>query len=338
MTQRRWLLATALMLLPLWAAAQWRESTPQEEALDQSAFEGMAQTIDTRFPNVQSVVVALRGRKVFAYDRDGAPDALRDVRSVAKSAVSTLVGIALAQGHIASLDDPVLKLVPEWAPLNADPRSQQITLRHLLTMSAGFQFNDPTGTAPGRSAKMAWARPLAHDPGQHFAYDNATQALLIAALEKATGKPVADYAREQLVKPLGMKEPSYQRGLHMRTEDMAKLGQLLLQNGAWAGQQLLPAAYAAQATTAQNTGGPPVGLAYGHLWWVVPSKTPRPTFMASGYSGQFIWVQPAMQLVIATTSTVSADAQKHGQALQLIRGRLFEAAQVRALASAVKSE
>ena len=142
--------------------------------------------------------------------------------------------------------------------------------------------------------------------------------------------PLADYARQEIVAPLGLHEPSYQRGFHMRTVDMAKLGQLYLQNGAWAGKQLMPAPYVLAATRPQNNGGPPVSMPYGYMWWIVPSKAARPTFMASGYAGQLIWVYPPLEMVVAITSTVSPESQRRGQAIQLLRGKLFHAAQQRA--------
>jgi CubicO group peptidase (beta-lactamase class C family) len=129
---------------------------------------------------------------------------------------------------------------------------------------------------------------------------------------------------------LALDEPSYQGGLRMRTVDMAKLGHLFLQRGAWDGKQVVPEGYVAAATQRQNAGGPPVSLAYGYLWWVVPGNNPKPTFLASGYGGQFIWVHPPLDLVVAVTSAVSPDSQRRGQALQLILKRLFATAQRRA--------
>ena len=299
--------------------------TTDEQRLDAAAFEGVDQAIAERLADVQSVVVLLKGRTAYQYHRDGNPEALHDVQSVAKSALSALVGAALRQGHLSSLDRSVVDLVPEWRPLNADPRARAITLRHLLTMTAGFGVNDPTGTAPALPPEQAWTRAMAAAPGQAFAYDNSVIPLVTAILQKATGQPLADYAREQLVRPLGMAEPSYQRGLHLRTIDMAKLGQLFLQDGTWNGEAVLPPGYVKQATTAQSAGGPPVGLPYGLFWWVPPGGT----YFASGYAGQFIWVHAPLGLVIAVTSTVSRDSQQRGQALRLIRGPLFQAAQKR---------
>lgn len=327
-----WSVLVLASCFSLSAGAQWRTPTPQDEVADAAAFEGVAQTICDDFPDVQSVFVAVRGRVAFQYHRDGNPAALRDVQSVAKSALSAAVGAALQQGRIPSLDQPVVDVMPELRSLNADPRSQDITWRHLLTMTAGFQVNDPTGTARAGRLQESWARPMASAPGQVFAYDNAVVRILTEVLAKAVGMPAADFFRQALIGPLEMAEPSYQRGVRMRTEDMAKLGQLFLQNGRWGDRQLVATAFVEEATTPRNAGGLPVQLPYGFMWWVAPSKAQRPTFLASGYSGQFIWVYPAMDTVIAATSTVSNEAMRRGQALKLMRTALYAPAQKRAAA------
>lgn len=325
----RLLVVVFCMFLNAAAAAQpvgqWRASTPQEQRLDAAAFDGFDQGIGERLTDIQSVVVVLQGRTVYQYHRDGSPEALRDTRSVAKSALVALVGGALLQGHIAALHVPVVELVPQWRPLNADPRAQAITLQHLLAMTAGFEVNDPEGTAAALPPEQAWARALRTEPGRSFAYDNSVVNLVTAVLEKVTGRPLADYARERLVGPLELREPLYQRGLHLRTVDMAKLGQLFLQDGVWNGAAVLPPGFAATATRPHSDGGLPVRLPYGLFWWV-PSGD---TYFASGYAGQFIWVHAPMGLVVAATSTVSQDSQQRGQALRLIRGRIFQAVQQR---------
>lgn len=313
----------------------WREAaTPAEQALDAKAFEGLDAALATQLTDVKSAVVVVRGRVVYQFYRDGEPGTLRDMQSVTKSALSVLLGTAIAQGHIASVDQRVLELVPEWAPLNSDPRAATLTLRHLLTQTTGFSLDDiprtRAGTAAALPARDAWARPLASDPGHAFAYDNSVTPLLSAVLEKATGMPLADFARQQLVEPMAMAEPSYQRGsLRLRTLDMAKLGQLYLQRGQWGGKPLVPEAFADASVQAQNAGGRPVGLSYGYLWWVVRGKAARPTFMASGFGGQLIWVYPPLDLVVAATSTVSAESSQRGHAQQLVRKHAFAAAQRR---------
>jgi CubicO group peptidase (beta-lactamase class C family) len=306
-----------------------------EQARDSAAFKGLDAVLAEQLTDVQSAVVLLGGRVVYSFHRDGNPGRLHATQSVAKTAVSVLIGTAIAQKHIASVDQPVIELMPDWHAANSDPRAARVTLRHLLTMTSGFAIHDPTGTAPPLSPRDAWARPLAHEPGQAFAYDNSVVPMLMAILQKTTGQPVADYARQHLVEPLAMENPSYERGLAMRTADMAKLGQLYLDHGAWGGRQIVPADYVAASTQAQNAGGRPAGLSYGYLWWVVPGQAVRPTFMANGWGGQFIWVHPPLNLVVAATSTASSESNQRAHALQLIRQHVFPAVQQRVAGESV---
>ncbi|WP_296359598.1 serine hydrolase [Ramlibacter sp.] len=304
-----------------------RSATLEEASADAQAFADVEQALRERLADIQSVVVLLGGRVAYQFHRDGTPDALRDGQSVEKSALSALTGTALMQGKLRGLDQPIVELVPEWAALNADPRTRGITVKHLLTMSAGFDQKDAAGTAAKLRPAQAWSRPLASTPGDAFSYDNSLIPMLGAVLEKATGMPLPDYARQQLGTPLAMAEPTYRHTLHLRTIDMAKLGQLFLREGRWDGVQLLSPGYVADATRPQNAGGPPVGMEYGYMWWITPAAAPRRTFMASGYGGQLVWVHPPLDLVVAVTSTVSPQSQARGQAVQLVRNGVFAAAQ-----------
>lgn len=304
----------------------WRASTDEEQRLDVAAFESLNKDITENFGDVQSVVVILQGRKVYEYHRDGQANALRTVHSVTKSALALLVGTALQRGQLTSLDQPVLELMPEWKALNADPRAPSITLGHLLSMTPGFDVDDPSGTAPAQAPATAWSRTIGAAPGQRFAYDNSVPSIVSAILERVTGQTIEALARDQLFKPLAMREPSLQGGkLRMRTEDMAKLGLLLLSNGSWSGQTLLPHGFAAQITRARSAGGDPVRLPYGLLWWV-PSRN---TYFASGYGGQLVWVHAPMGLVVAASSVVSRESPQRGHALKLTRGPLFQAVRAR---------
>ena len=321
---------------PWGAQAQVRAGTPEERTADAEAFEAVRKRLADRWTDVESVAVVAQGRTLFEFHRDGEPDKLRDVQSVEKSALSALVGVALARGAIASVDQPVVALVPAWAALNEDPRTRAITVRHLLTMTAGFDVGAATSITGKLPPRRAWARPLAAAPGERFAYDNAIVRLLAALVEHVAGMPLPDYARRELVQPLGMAEPGYKQLLHLRTQDMARLGQLFLQQGRWGDRQLLPRDYVAQATSLQNEGGPPVSMPYGYFWWILPNEAPRRTFMASGYAGQMIWVHPPLELVVAATSTISADSQRRGHALEMLRGGVVEAAQARYRPSATR--
>lgn len=304
----------------------WRPSSQEQQQLDAAAFQAVDQDITDKFGDVQSVVVIQKGRKVYEFYRDGQPDTLREVHSVTKSALALLVGTSLQRGQISSLDQPVLDLMPEWKALNADSRASSITLRHLLSMTPGFDVDDPTGTATALAPAAAWARPMGAAPGQRFAYDNSVPFIVAAVLERAAGLPIEDLARDQLFTPLAMREPSLLRGrLSMRTEDMAKLGYLMRQDGRWADQPLMPPGFVAQIIHPESSGGAPVRLPYGLLWWVAS----RNTYFASGHGGQLVWVHTPLDLVVAVTAKVSPQGVQRGEALKLVRERVFPAAQRR---------
>lgn len=328
---RQALLIACLLLGPSAAAGEtacpWRTATAQERTIDAEAFEHLTTDIGDQLTDIQSVVLVVQGRTAYQYYRDGNPEALREVQSVAKSALAVLVGAALQQGQIASLDTPVVELVPAWRTVNPDPRAHTITLQHLLAQTSGFEIDDPTGTAPPLAPEQAWKRPMRSAPGQAFAYDNSGIVLIGAILQRVTGQSVADYSLERLAKPLDAATPLYSKtGVKLRTLDMAKLGQLFLQDGRWNDQPLLPPGFAALATSARSAGGAPVQMPYGLSWWVTPSGK---SYFASGYAGQMIWVHPPLGMVVAVTSTVLPASQQRNQALQLIRGPLFQAVRKR---------
>ena len=201
----------------------------------------------------------------------------------------------------------MVDLMPEWRAVNPDPRSHAITLRHLLAMTTGFEVDDSTGTAVPLAPAAAWARPIRAEPGQRFAYDNSGPPMVQAILERITGRGIADLARDQLVTPLALREPKYVHGgAWMRTVDMARLGYLILRDGRWADQQVLPPGFVAEMVKAQSAGGPPVGVPYGLFWWAASGST----YFASGYAGQVIWVHPPLDLVIAVSSAVSPQSQQ----------------------------
>src|ERR1700736_5331830 len=173
------------------------------------------------------------------------------MHSLSKSFTSTSVGLAIADGKL-SLDDPVLKFFPQDAP--AEPSNNLKTMRvsDLLRMSTGQQ------TEPARTADQAWtktflAHPVPFKPGTHFLYNTSATYMLSAIVQKATGMTVLDYLKPRLFEPLGVDHPTWETspqrisaggfGLSIRTEDIARFGQLYLQKGQWHGKQLVPEAW-----------------------------------------------------------------------------------------------
>lgn len=328
--RRHWLALSGIFFsrrAPAGADAAADAASPRLSALSAQA---------AAMADVRAVSVLRRGQPVFDYLRDGLPeDGLHETASVTKSVLSLLVGQALSQRRIASLDTPVEALLPDLVGANSDPRVQRLSVRNLLTMTAGFQPSDRRFFDARARDRFAIGRPFEADPGARFRYDNPSADLLAAALTRSVGEPLADYARRQLFVPLGIDSFAWRvdeqgrhhgySGLQLRVRDMARLGQLMLQQGQWQGRPILEADYLRAATTAQNSGGPPVSLPYGYLWWVATGDAARPAFLASGFGGQFIWVDPARQLVIATAADTGPASATRQQALDLIRRHLLPA-------------
>src|SRR5204862_3788144 len=183
--------------------------------------------------------------------------------SLSKSFTATAVDLAAADGKL-TIDDPVLKFFPDDAPANPIANLKAMRLSDLLRMSTGQQTEPPR--RPDESwAKTFLAHPVPFKPGTHFLYNTSATYMLSAAVQKATGETVLDYLRPRLFEPLGIEKPTWEKspqgistggyGLSVRTEDIAKFGQLYLQKGKWNGKQLVPEAWVAAATARQTSNG-----------------------------------------------------------------------------------
>jgi CubicO group peptidase (beta-lactamase class C family) len=285
---------------------------------------------------INSVVVEIDGiRQLELYRNGGGPNHYSHVWSVTKSVVSTLVGIAIAEGKISSLDATLPELLPDNAA-QMSPDQRSITLRQVLTMSAGF--SDEIGGPQLRDAKVAsiLKLPLEATPGTRFIYSDPGAQLVSAIVTEATGMTTLDYARAKLFGPLGINStPAYtgvalwQRighdealeaadfawavtedginngccTLKLKPADMQKIGRLHLDHGQWKGRQLLPAEWVQLATTPSET-----SREYGLFWWL-ESLGGRQAFAAEGRGGQLIAVVPGTRTVITVSTTPAQDLE-----------------------------
>jgi CubicO group peptidase (beta-lactamase class C family) len=234
--------------------------------------------------------------------------------SIAKSFVSALVGIAINEGCINSVEDPITKYVPEL--LEKDPRYQNITLRHLLTMSSGIRYEEyrmpwsddaATYYAPDLRA-VAISSPIVGEPEQEFHYNNFHPLLLGLVLERTTRRHVAQYLEEKIWKPLGMEAPGswsldsersgfekMESGINGRAIDFAKFGRLYLNEGNWNGVQIIPAEWVDESTRCDTTTDP--APHYQYFWWVNTIVTDNHHFYAAGKHGQYIYIVPEQNLI-----------------------------------------
>jgi CubicO group peptidase (beta-lactamase class C family) len=319
-------------------SGDWTVSTPQASGLDAEHLGAMVQWLDDfQAANIHSILIGRHGRLAFEHYRTGddrrlgkslpkvahGPSIKHDLRSVTKSVTSLLVGIAIDERLIPSVDEPVFGFFPEHADLRTTGKDP-ITLRHLLTMSAGFEWNeyipytDPSNSweemfpSPDRW-RFVLSRRLVAPPGSTWNYNSGISELLGAILSRASGRPIEPYAREVLFEPLGITDvewamdgdvPLTASGLRLGSRDLAKIGQLLLQRGQWGGKQVVSSAWIGESTAPQI--GPADRLYfYGYHWWLGRSMIARREISwiaAMGLGGQRLFVVPPLDLVAVITA------------------------------------
>lgn len=246
------------------------------------------------------------------------PDSTMDVRSVTKSFTSALIGIAIARGFIDSTEDTLGKYLVPGVVDQLDPDKAAISIHHLLTMSAGFEWRQGRlGTdftdwySSDDHVQFVLDKPLVTAPGTTFAYSDGMAHLLSVVLTEATGMRADEFAAEHLFPFLGIGERTWLRGnrgynfggvrLQLSLRDMWRFGELYLNEGLAGIVRVLPRTWIERSTQAQlSTGGySPFGPAYGYLWWL-GEGAPYEFYFANGYGGQFIVVVPATRMVVVT--------------------------------------
>jgi hypothetical protein len=222
------------------------------------------------------------------------------------------VGLAISEGKL-NLDDEVLTFFPEQAPSEPSWQLKAMRVHDLLRMSTGHQ-SEPPRPADEVWTKAFLAHPVPFKPGTHFLYNTSGTYMLSAIVQKVTGQTVLDYLRPRLFQPLGIEDPSWKvspegittggYGLSVRTEAIAGLGQLYLQQGRWQGKQLVPASWVAAATTRQTANGSNPNSdwdqGYGYQFW----RCRNGAYRGDGAFGQYCIVLPNQDAVIAITSGV----------------------------------
>jgi CubicO group peptidase (beta-lactamase class C family) len=239
-------------------------------------------------------------------------ESTHELYSLSKSFTSTAVGFAVAEGKL-SIDDEVLKFFPDDAPAEPSANLKSMRVRDLLSMSTGHQ-DEPSSAADKVSPKTFLAQPVSHKPGTHFKYNTAATFMLSAIVQQVTGQTVFDYLTPRLFQPLGISGATWATnfqgidlggyGLKVRTEDIAKLGQLYLQKGQWQGKQVLPAAWVEAATSKQTSNGSNPksdwDQGYGYQFW----RCRNGAYRGDGAFGQYCIVLPEQDTVVAITSGV----------------------------------
>lgn len=296
-----------------WPTTEWRITTPEKQGIDSARLADALLAMREGGVNIHSLFVVRNGSvflDAYFYPYDGAT--VHDLASVSKSIMTTLIGIAAGQGKL-SLDDPMLSFFSGYTAANLDARKEAITVRHLASMSSGLDCTAEQDELTLQEMKQApdWVqfvldRPMRWEPGAHFVYCSPAIHLLSPILEQATGMTALDFAHQFLFEPLGIHDVLWltdpqghnrgSEGVYLHPHDMAKLGYLWLNDGAWEGEQIVPAEWVHEAVQEHMpTGGE---TAYGYGWWV---ETESDGYSANGRGGQHIAMSPTPGFIVVTT-------------------------------------
>ena len=312
----RFILLTFLITRSLSTNAQqfshFPVSTPEQEGIASAAILSFVEKLESEIDAVHSLMILRHGKLItqgwWAPYGAKTPHVMH---SLSKSFTSTAIGFAVAE-ELLSLNDLVISFFPEETPEDPSWQLKEMRVKDLLTMNTGH-MQEPL---PDRKEEN-WVKKFLHAevqlmPGTHFRYNSPATYMLSAIIQKVTGEKLVDYLDSRLFQPLQIKKPEWDTcplgintggwGLHIRTEDIAKLGQLYLQKGNWKGQQLLSEEWVAMATSKQVSNGsnPDNDWAqgYGFQFW----RCRHNCYRGDGAMGQFCIVMPEQDVVVAITS------------------------------------
>jgi CubicO group peptidase (beta-lactamase class C family) len=321
----------------------WQITKPFEANLNKKILQQGSQIIEKDFTDVHSWLIVRNGKLVWEqYFQGYTAQHLHEAQSVTKSIQSILLGIAIDKGFIHSLDEPIIAYFPDYQHLGWSNGKDKITIRHLLTMTAGLEWNElkvPYNQVFSNDAsrqiyssdwlEYALQKPMEFAPGTEFSYSSANPILISKILNEATKISNEQFANDYLYKPLGITDFYYQKmrknpailaDIDLTPRDMAKIGQLILNEGKWLDNQIVNSEWLQQSFVPsiqfEN------GEAYGLSWWLnilppsdlafppkeqknrselITNSMTQQGVYAWGIGGQHIFVIPEYQLVVVFT-------------------------------------
>jgi len=342
-----------------WPTRSWPTATPQAVGLNAKVLDSLdAEIASGRYGNVDRLLVIRHGKiaydKSYAHDYDrvyadsvhvtGALNPhdetgpynyynpwwhpyyrrgdLHTLQSVTKTIASVVIGVAATRREFPNLDTPVLSFFDVSKVANVDDRKRKMTIRHLLTMTAGIDWNeslpyaDPRNAAVGMEASDDWVkftidRPMSEDPGVRWNYNSGASALLAYIFRRATKMDIEEYAARNLFAPIGIERWFWKRGpsglidteggLYLESRDLAKIWYLFLKNGVWDGKQVVsPEWVKSSIAPAVAVAEAPNAPKYGLKWWLYPDPRDGSKYIwgGSGFGGQFPMTFPDDDMVV----------------------------------------
>ncbi len=292
-----------------------------------------------KIPNIRSLIFS-KNEQILSekYFRSYSSDSLDHVRSVTKSITSLLIGIAIDQGIIKSIDQPISDFLRDKYPRHKS-KLESISVGHLLTMTAGFDWDESTVDEFNRwvvsrdPVAYVLNRKMKQKPGEKWEYNSACSHLLSAVLTEASGMSTLEFANRYLFGPLDIKNVRWDRirsyhnggaGLQLRPINMHEIGVMMINNGRFKNKQVVPSAWIEESTRWHYKVGGSTG--YGYSWWVDNDPDERVAF-AIGHAGQFIVILPDLKVVMTAScnwqSLGGKASVQEGKVAELMRDRIY---------------
>lgn len=317
-------------------AAEWPEAKPETRGFKADLGESLdAAQAAGELEYLHGVVVIKEGQLVleryfpghdWRWGRDlGVVDfdagTLHDLRSVTKSIVSLLYGIALEEGLVPPPEAVLVDQFPAYPDLIADPKRRRMLVGHALAMRLGTEWNEDLPYSDPRNSEIAMElapdryrfvldRPFVKQPGTWWDYNGGATALIAHLIERGSGQSLKDFAVERLLEPLGIEQVDWIQGsdgiysaasgLRLRPRDLARIGQLVLNKGRWDGRQVVPEVWLEGSITPRTQLFS--GIKYGYHWWLGETEAGAPWIAGFGNGGQRLFILPEADLVIAVTA------------------------------------
>ena len=309
---------------------EWQHDTLENHHIDVSAINSVHNIIDS-YP-INAEVIVKDGVIVDEYYKEGYDETSGfELHSVSKSITSAIFGIAIDKGYIESVETPISNYFPRILESDGE-YLKEITIWHVLTHTTGFNASDTGNWEEWRNSGN-WVdyvlnSPVTSKPGTVYNYFTGNTHLLSAILQQATGQTLYEFGKEYLFDPLDMESVECGtdaqgisdggNGFIMNVYDMVKFGQLFLNNGVWNGEQIISEKWIKDSTSLQfeRLSG---SADYGYQWWVRTfGDNNYPAYFAQGHYGQYIFVVPDLELVVALTSHYEGSSSIYWQIMNNI--------------------
>mgnify|MGYP000063287869 CR=1 FL=1 len=297
----------------------WKTNSLKSQNADATLITKLFNKLQVKKNKIHSVLFVKNNQLIIEeYFDDHTENKQHDLRSVTKSITSILMGIAIDKGFIENINDPISKYLKNLGPTkNLDLRKQEITIKHLLTMSTGLDCNDWDKKSKGQEdriyKKRNWLRyflnlPMISKPGETSYYCTMGQVLATEIISQTSGMSIDKFAKKFVFTPLNITNVSWRhtsrkkvisssKRLYMTSRDMAKIGQLILNKGIWNEQQIVSKKWVTESIKPVTK---IAGIPYGYLWWSIPFKLNDKIIIsktASGNGGQYIIIIPSLDIV-----------------------------------------